>query len=153
MPARATTRVPEPDGRPSTAPGFLVRPIGYVRSSLRSRDEAPRQGSEGAPDAWLELHDDVRAGLEGIAVGDEVIVLTWFHESRRDVLKLHPRGDPSLPITGVFATRSPDRPNPIGLHRVRVAEVAGHRIKVGPLEAIDGTPIVDIKPVLLVEDH
>lgn len=153
MPARATTRVPESDRPPSTAHEFPVRPIGYVRSSLRSRDEAPRQGSEGAPDAWLELHDDVRAGLEGIAVGDEVIVLTWFHESRRDVLKLHPRGDPSLPITGVFATRSPDRPNPIGLHRVRVTEVAGHRIKVGPLEGIDGTPIVDIKPVLPVEDH
>jgi tRNA-Thr(GGU) m(6)t(6)A37 methyltransferase TsaA len=145
--------VPESDGPPSTAPGFLVRPIGYVRSALRSRDAAPRQGSEGAPDAWIELNDDVRAGLQGIAVGDEVIVLTWFHESRRDVLKLHPRDDSSLPIAGVFATRSPDRPNPIGLHRVRVAEVAGHRIKVGPLEAIDGTPIVDIKPVLLVEDH
>jgi len=95
----------------------------------------------------------VRTGLEGIAVGDEVIVLTWFHQSRRDVLKLHPRGDPSLPITGVFATRSPDRPNPIGLHRVRVLEVAGSKIRVGPLEAIDGTPIVDIKPVLPVEDH
>jgi tRNA-Thr(GGU) m(6)t(6)A37 methyltransferase TsaA len=144
--------VPESE-RPSTASEFSVRPIGHVRSSLRSRDEAPRQGSEGAPDAWLELDLDVRAGLEGIAVGDEVIVLTWFHESRRDVLKLHPRGDPSLPITGVFATRSPDRPNPIGLHRVRVFEVAGSKIRVGPLEAIDGTPIVDIKPVLLVEDH
>lgn len=95
----------------------------------------------------------MRTGLEGIAVGDEVIVLTWFHQSRRDVLKLHPRGDPSLPITGVFATRSPDRPNPIGLHRVRVLEVAGSKIRVGPLEAIDGTPIVDIKPVLPVEDH
>lgn len=152
MPARATTRVPESE-RLSAAREFTVRPIGYVRSSLRSREDAPRQGSEGAPDAWLELRDDVRAGLEGIAVGDEIIVLTWFHESRRDVLKLHPRGDPSLPITGVFATRSPDRPNPIGLHRVHVAEVSGHRIKVGPLEAIDGTPIVDIKPVLLVEDH
>ena len=132
---------------------FAVRPIGYVRSSLRSRDQAPRQGNEGAPDAWLEIEEDVRAGFEGISVGDEVIVLTWFHRSRRDALKLHPRGDPSLPITGVFATRSPDRPNPIGLHRVRVLEVAGHRIRVGPLEAIDGTPIVDIKPVLAVEDH
>jgi tRNA-Thr(GGU) m(6)t(6)A37 methyltransferase TsaA len=86
-------------------------------------------------------------------VGNEIIVLTWFHESSRDVLRLHPRGDSSLPITGVFATRSPDRPNPIGLHRVRVLEVAGSRVRVGPLEAIDGTPIVDIKPVLEVEDH
>ena len=95
----------------------------------------------------------MRAGLEGIAVGDEIIVLTWFHESSRDVLRLHPRDDPSLPIAGVFATRSPDRPNPIGLHRVRVLDVAGSRMRVGPLEAIDGTPIVDIKPVLEVEDH
>jgi tRNA-Thr(GGU) m(6)t(6)A37 methyltransferase TsaA len=124
-----------------------------VKSSLRAREEAPRQGSEGAPDAWLELDRDVRPGLEGIGVGDEVIVLTWFHQSRRDVLKLHPRGDPSSPITGVFATRSPDRPNPIGLHRVRVLEVSGSGLKVGPLEAIDGTPIVDIKPVLLVDDE
>jgi tRNA-Thr(GGU) m(6)t(6)A37 methyltransferase TsaA len=124
-----------------------------VRSSLRSRGDAPRQGSEGAPHAWLELEADVRAGLEGTAVGDEIIVLTWFHESSRDVLRLHPRGDSSLPMTGVFATRSPDRPNPIGLHRVRVLEVAGNRMRVGPLEAIDGTPIVDIKPVLEVEDH
>ena len=147
MPARATTREPEP------GPAFSIQPIGRVRSSLRSREDAPRQGSEGAPEAWLELDEDVRAGLDGISVGEEVIVLTWFHQSRRDVLKLHPRGDPSLPIAGVFATRSPDRPNPIGLHRVRVLEVAGRRMRVGPLEAIDGTPIVDIKPVLVVEDH
>jgi tRNA-Thr(GGU) m(6)t(6)A37 methyltransferase TsaA len=153
MPARVITREPESERPRSAGHELSVRPIGYVRSSLRSRDEAPRQGSEGAPDAWLEVDVDVRAGLEGIAVGDEVIVLTWLHQSRRDVLKLHPRGDPSLPITGVFATRSPDRPNPIGLHRVRVLEVAGSRIKVGPFEAIDGTPIVDIKPVLTVEDH
>jgi len=153
MPARATTREPESGRPPSAARELSVRPIGHVRSSLHSREDAPRQGSEGAPDAWLELDLDVRTGLEGIAVGDEVIVLTWFHQSRRDVLKLHPRGDPSLPITGVFATRSPDRPNPIGLHRVRVLEVAESRIKVGPLEAIDGTPIVDIKPVLSIEDH
>jgi len=129
-----------------------IRPIGYVRSPLVSREEAPRQGNEGAPDAWLELNETVLAGIDGIAVGQEIIVLTWFHQSRRDVLKLHPRGDPTLPITGVFATRSPDRPNPIGLHRVRVVEVARNGIKVGPLEAIDGTPIVDIKPVLSVDD-
>jgi len=139
--------------RPGTARSFSIRPIGYVRSPLTSRDEAPRQGSEGAPDAWLELDESLRTGLNGIEVGDELIVLTWFHESRRDVLKLHPRGDPKLPLSGVFATRSPDRPNPIGLHRVRVVEVAGHKMKVGPLEAIEGTPIVDIKPVLPVPDH
>jgi tRNA-Thr(GGU) m(6)t(6)A37 methyltransferase TsaA len=129
-----------------------IRPIGYVRSPLTSREEAPRQGSEGAPDAWLELEETVLAGIDGIAVGQEIIVLTWFHQARRDVLKLHPRGDPTLPICGVFATRSPDRPNPIGLHRVRVVEMARNRIKVGPLEALDGTPIVDIKPVLSVDD-
>jgi tRNA-Thr(GGU) m(6)t(6)A37 methyltransferase TsaA len=127
---------------------LLIRPIGYVRSPLRSRAEAPRQGSEGAPDAWLELHEEVLAGAEGITVGQEIIVLTWFHQAEREVLKVHPRNDPTLPLSGVFATRSPDRPNPIGLHRLRVAEVAGARIKVGPLEAIDGTPVVDIKPVL-----
>jgi tRNA-Thr(GGU) m(6)t(6)A37 methyltransferase TsaA len=125
-----------------------IRPIGYVRSLLTSREKAPRQGSEGAPDAWLELEEAVLAGIDGIAVGQEIIVLTWFHEARRDVLKLHPRGDPTLPICGVFATRSPDRPNPIGLHRVRVAEMGRNKLKVGPLEAIDGTPIIDIKPVL-----
>jgi tRNA-Thr(GGU) m(6)t(6)A37 methyltransferase TsaA len=125
-----------------------IWPIGYVRSLLVSREEAPRQGSEGAPDAWLELDESVLTGIDGITVGQEIIVLTWFHQARRDVLKLHPRGDPTLPICGVFATRSPDRPNPIGLHRVRVVEMARNRIKVGPLEAIDGTPIVDIKPVL-----
>ena len=130
-----------------------MRAIGYVRSPLRSRDQAPRQGSEGAPEAWLELDLDVSAGLDGIAAGDEVIILTWFHQARRDVLKLHPRDDRSLPIAGVFATRSPDRPNPIGLHRVRVIDMADNRMKVGPLEAIDGTPIVDLKPVLAVEDH
>ena len=133
--------------------GFSVRPIGYVRSSLASREEAPRQGNEGAPDAWLELDEKILAGIDGIAVGQEIIVLTWFHQARRDVLKLHPRGDPTLPLSGVFATRSPDRPNPIGLHRVRVVELARNKIKVGPLEAIDGTPIVDMKPVLPVGDH
>jgi tRNA-Thr(GGU) m(6)t(6)A37 methyltransferase TsaA len=125
-----------------------IRPIGHVRSSLVSRDEAPRQGSEGAPDAWLELTSDVWPGLEGLEVGASVIVLTWFHQARRDVLKVHPRGEPQNPLTGVFATRSPDRPNPIGLHRVRILDIGTGRLRVAPLEAIDGTPIVDIKPVL-----
>jgi tRNA-Thr(GGU) m(6)t(6)A37 methyltransferase TsaA len=125
-----------------------IHPIGFVRSSLRAREEAPRQGNEGAPDAWLVLREDVAVGLEGIAVGDDIIVLTWLHEASRDVLRTHPRNDPNNPLTGVFATRSPDRPNPIGLHRVRVLDVRPGEIDVGPLEAIDGTPIVDIKPVL-----
>ena len=101
----------------------------------------------------IEVEPSVAGGLEGIAVGDELLLLTWFHEARRDVLQLHPRWDPSRPLTGVFNTRSPDRPNPLGLHRVTVLEVRDGELRVGPLEAIDGTPIVDIKPVLLGEDE
>jgi tRNA-Thr(GGU) m(6)t(6)A37 methyltransferase TsaA len=127
---------------------YLLHPIGFVQSPLQERAEAPRQGSEGAPDAWLAVNATVAEGLEGIEVGDEMIVITWLHESRRDILKLHPRGDKHNPLTGVFATRSPDRPNPLGLHRVTVLEIAGNRLKVGPIEAIDGTPVVDLKPVL-----
>jgi tRNA-Thr(GGU) m(6)t(6)A37 methyltransferase TsaA len=126
---------------------FLLNPIGVVRSPLTDRLTAPSQGSEGAPDARIELRPSVVEGLEGIAVGQEVILVTWLHESRRDVLKLHPRWDERLPVTGVFATRSPDRPNPLGLHRVTVMEIAGNTLRVRPLEAIDGTPVVDIKPV------
>ena len=126
----------------------LLNPIGVVRSPLKNRRDAPKLGTEGAPDAWLDLTPAVADGLQGIAVGQEIIVITWFHEARRDVLKVHPRWDKNRPLTGVFNTRSPDRPNPLGLHRVKVLEIAGNQLKVGPLEAIDGTPIVDIKPVL-----
>ncbi len=128
--------------------GYWLHPIGLIQSPLKDRGDAPKQGSEGAPDAWLEVNSAVAEGLEGIAVGNEIIVITWFHESRRDVLKLHPRGDSNNPLTGVFATRSPDRPNPLGLHRVTVLEITGNRLRVGPIEAIDGTPVVDLKPVL-----
>jgi tRNA-Thr(GGU) m(6)t(6)A37 methyltransferase TsaA len=127
---------------------YTLEPIGLVRSELASREAAPLQGDEGAPEAWLELTARVAQGLAGIAAGDELIVLTWLHRGRRDVLQVRPRGRLDAPLTGVFATRSPDRPNPIGLHRVTVLEVAGPRVRVAPLEAIDGTPIVDIKPVL-----
>jgi tRNA-Thr(GGU) m(6)t(6)A37 methyltransferase TsaA len=127
---------------------YLLHPIGFIQSSLQDRGEAPKQGSEGAPDAWLVVNPAVAEGLEGIGVGDEIIVITWLHQSRRDVLKLHPRGDNDNPLTGVFATRSPDRPNPLGLHRVTVLEIAGNRLKVGPIEAIDRTPVVDLKPAL-----
>jgi len=119
-----------------------------VRSSIRSRAEAPKQGSEGAPDAWLELVADVEPALDGIEPGDDLVILTWLDRSKRDVLRVHPRGDPANPMAGVFATRSPDRPNPIGLHRVTVREISGTRLKVGPIEALDGTPVIDIKPVL-----
>jgi tRNA-Thr(GGU) m(6)t(6)A37 methyltransferase TsaA len=125
-----------------------LTPIGIIRSTLKRRKDAPKFGNEGAPDAWLEVNLNVSEGLQGIVVGQEIVLLTWFHQSRRNVLKVHPRWDKNLPLTGVFATRSPDRPNPIGLHRVRVLEITGNRLMVGPIEAIDGTPVVDIKPVL-----
>jgi tRNA-Thr(GGU) m(6)t(6)A37 methyltransferase TsaA len=127
---------------------YLLVPIGFLRSSLKERKEAPKQGGEGAPDAWMEINAEVVQGLKGIEVGDNIIVITWFHRSRRDILQTHPRNDVHIPLAGVFATRSPDRPNPLGLHRVTVLEIVGNRLKVGPIEAIDGTPIVDIKPVL-----
>jgi tRNA-Thr(GGU) m(6)t(6)A37 methyltransferase TsaA len=132
----------------SDSGAFVLTPIGCVRSSLMEREQAPRQGSEGAPDAWIELQSTVAGGLEGLRVGDEIVVITWFHRAKRDVLKVHPRGDTNVPLAGVFATRSPDRPNPLGLHRVTVLAIEGTKLKVGPLEAIHGTPIVDIKPVL-----
>jgi tRNA-Thr(GGU) m(6)t(6)A37 methyltransferase TsaA len=132
---------------------YTLNPIGTVRSTITRREDAPMQNYEGAPDAWIEVNEDVLEAMDDIAAGDELILITWFHESHRDVLKVHPRSDPRNPLTGVFSTRSPDRPNPLGLHRVRVLEVARPRIRVGPLEAIDGTPVVDIKPVLSrVED-
>ena len=127
---------------------YNIRPIGVIVSELTSRHSAPRQGNKGAPDAWVEIDPLVSEGLEGITVGCEVILITWLHKSHRETLKVHPRGDKDKPLAGVFSTRSPDRPNPVGLHRVSILEVAENRIKVGPLEAIDGTPVVDIKPVL-----
>lgn len=127
---------------------YTIEPIGVIRSDLASSEAAPHQGNEGAPAAWVEVNSTVVEGLEGIAAGDEIVLVTWLHKAHRDVLKLHPRRDKNMPLTGVFATRSPNRPNPLGLHRVTVLEIAGNRLKVGPLEAIDGTPVVDIKPVL-----
>ena len=127
---------------------YALRPVGHIRSTLHALHEAPRQGSEGAPDAWLDVDPAFARGLLGIATGDELIVVTWLHRASRDVLEVHPRGDPRLPLTGVFATRSPHRPNPLGLHRVTVREIAGTRLRVGPIEAVDGTPVIDIKPIL-----
>jgi tRNA-Thr(GGU) m(6)t(6)A37 methyltransferase TsaA len=127
---------------------YTIDPIGVVRSSLTRLEEAPMQGDEGAPEAWLELTPQAAQGMMGIKPGDELILLTWLHLAQRDVLQVHPRGDLSRPLTGVFATRSPDRPNPIGLHRVSVLEVREQKLRIAPLEAIDGTPIIDIKPVL-----
>jgi len=129
-----------------------VRPIGSIRSVIKTRAAAPKQGPEGGPDAWLEVKAFAAAALEGLAAGDDIIVITWLHRSRRDVLRVHPRSDRSRPLTGVFATRSPDRPNPIGLHRVTVRRIVGRKLRIGPIEAIDGTPVVDIKPVLATRD-
>ena len=126
---------------------YEVRVIGRVESPLTDMDAAPKQGDEGAPDAWLSFEPDVLGGLQGIERGDSLI-LTWLDRAHRDVLAVHSRGDASRPEAGVFATRSPHRPNPIGIHRVEVESVEGARMKVRSLEALDGTPIVDVKPVL-----
>ena len=128
---------------------YELFPIGWVRSSLKRRAEAPKQGYEGAPDARIHIESRFRPGLDRLTPGQDLLILTWLHESRRDVLAVHPRRDHSQPLHGVFATRSPDRPNPIGLHRVRLLGIeSGGVLHVAPLEAIDGTPIIDIKPVL-----
>ncbi|MGO8685115.1 MAG: tRNA (N6-threonylcarbamoyladenosine(37)-N6)-methyltransferase TrmO [Thermoleophilia bacterium] len=128
---------------------YAFDPIGVVRSPLRRREDCPSQGYEGAPDAWLLIAERFIEALDGIVPGHELVVLTWLHEAQRDTLKTHPRGNECNPLRGVFATRSPNRPNPIGLHRVTVLDLDGHGgIHVRPLEALDGTPIIDIKPVL-----
>ena len=127
---------------------FIVRPIGRVESPLVSTADAPRQGDEGAPEAYLLLDSDVQAALNGIATGADLIVLTWLHQADRSILTVHPRGDANRPEQGVFSTRSASRPNPIGLHRVRVLGIDEVRLHVSGLEAIDGTPIIDLKPIL-----
>lgn len=122
--------------------------IGIVESPLTDRAAAPKQGHEGSPESWLVFDSRWAEGLDGIEEGDEILVLTWLDRSRRDILRVHPRGDPANPEQGVFNTRSPDRPNPIGLHRVEVVSINGNRLRVRNLEALDGTPILDVKPVL-----
>jgi tRNA-Thr(GGU) m(6)t(6)A37 methyltransferase TsaA len=130
-------------------PGSLeLTPIGTVGSTLTDAASAPKQGGEGAPDAWLVFERTMLEGLGEVGPGDEILVLTWLHQARRDVLRVHPRDDPANPLRGVFSTRSADRPNPIGLHAVEVVSVEGERILVRNLEAVDGTPILDVKPVL-----
>ena len=122
--------------------------IGTVESPLRDRASAPKQGDEGAPEAWLVFEPHVAEGLDGIAVGDEILLLTWLDRAERDVLRVHPRDNLANPEQGVFSTRSPDRPNPIGLHRVAVVAIEGVRLRVSDLEALDGTPIIDVKSLL-----
>jgi tRNA-Thr(GGU) m(6)t(6)A37 methyltransferase TsaA len=131
------------DGEP-----FEVTPIGRVESPLLDPSRAPKQGDEGAPEAWLNLDARFSDGLEDLRTGDAIVILTWFHRARRDLLLVHPRDNPATPMRGVFTTRSADRPNPIGLHRTEILEIQGTRIRVRALEAVDGTPIVDLKPVL-----
>jgi len=125
-----------------------LRRVAVVESPLRARADAPKQGFEGAPDAWLVFAPEVADAVGDVAVGDRLIVLTWLDRGDRSVLRVHPRGDPATPLTGVFSTRSPDRPNPIGLHEVTVQEIDGLRVRVSDLEALDGTPVVDVKPRL-----
>ena len=127
---------------------YEIRLIGRVESPLADPERAPKQAFEGAPEAWLVFEPEVAAALRDLAVGDDVFVLTWLHRARRDLLAVHPRDDPRNPETGVFSTRSQDRPNPIGLHRVRIAAIDGLRVLVRSLDVIDGTPILDVKPVL-----
>jgi tRNA-Thr(GGU) m(6)t(6)A37 methyltransferase TsaA len=131
-----------------TQDALVLEPIGWVDSPLRSREEAPLQGDEGAPDAWVVFEPAVREGLDGLHVGSDVLLITWLDRADRGVLVVHPRGNLARPATGVFATRSPDRPNPLGLHRVTVLSVDGLRVQVRNLEALDGTPVLDVKPVL-----
>ena len=130
---------------------FEVTAIGVVESPLTDAASAPRQGDEGAPEAWLVFEETFAAALAGLAPGDQVYVLTWLDRARRDLLRVHPRGDTSRPEEGVFATRSPHRPNPIGLHPVEILAIDGRRLRVSGLEALDGTPIVDVKPILSSE--
>jgi tRNA-Thr(GGU) m(6)t(6)A37 methyltransferase TsaA len=127
---------------------YEIRPIGHVESPLVDRETAPKQGFEGAPEAWLAFDPDVADAVRDLAIDTDVFVLTWLHQAERDVLVVHPRDDPRNPETGVFSTRSQDRPNPIGLHRVHIVALDGLRVRVRHLEAFDGTPILDVKPVL-----
>ena len=127
---------------------MTLRQIGIIRSALKSRKECPKQGFDNGPEAEIILEEPFREGIDGLYAGREIMILTWLHLAERDILKVHPRGDAERPLKGVFATRSPARPNPIGLHRVTILEMTERGMKVVPLEVIDGTPVVDIKPVL-----
>ena len=124
---------------------YVIKPIGFIRSELRNKKDASRQGSEGAPDAWLEVDSAYALALEGLEAGDQIVVISWLHLADRTVLQVLPRSVMQNPLTGVFATRSPVRPNPLGLHRVTIREIDGTRLRIGPIEAVDGTPVVDIK--------
>jgi tRNA-Thr(GGU) m(6)t(6)A37 methyltransferase TsaA len=125
-----------------------MKPVGWVESPLGERSRAPKQGNEGSPEAWIVFEAELAEALHGIEAGDEVLVFTWLDRADRNVLQTHPRDDPANPLQGIFNTRSPDRPNPIGLHPVTVLAIDGLRMKVRDLEALNGTPVVDVKPVI-----
>jgi tRNA-Thr(GGU) m(6)t(6)A37 methyltransferase TsaA len=127
---------------------YVVRPVGTVESPLTDRATAPKQGDEGAPDAWLAFRPELAEAIRDLRIGTDILLLTWLDRADRQVLTTRPRDDRSRPETGVFSTRSPDRPNPIGLHRVTILAIDGLRVRVGNLEALDGTPVLDVKPVL-----
>jgi tRNA-Thr(GGU) m(6)t(6)A37 methyltransferase TsaA len=127
---------------------FMLTPIGVIGSTLSDLNEAPKQGFQGSQEAWVTINSDVIKGIKDLQVGDEILVITWLHLADRSILQVHPQDNPKNPLKSVFATRSADRPNPIGLHPVTVLEVSGDKIRVAPIEAIDGTPVVDIKPVI-----
>ena len=127
---------------------YVLEPIGTIKSEIKNTEDAPLFYTEGAPNAYLQLSRSYWDGMEGLKVGDDIIVITWLHRAGRDVLKVHPRGDASRPLRGVFLTRSPDRPNPLGLHRATVLAIDQRCLLIGPIEAIDGTPVIDIKPVV-----
>ena len=127
---------------------YVLKPIGTIRSQIKNTEDAPLFYTEGAPKAYLELRPAYWGGLEGMKVGNEVVVITWLHRAGRDALKVHPRGDASRPLTGVFLTRSPNRPNPLGLHRAKVLAIDQGCLLIDPIEVIDGTPVIDIKPVV-----
>ena|SRR5215831_19626329 len=132
---------------------FAVNAVGYVESPVKTLEDAPRQPDEGAPAAWLVFNEDVESALQGMRPGDDILVLTWLDRARRDLLQVHPRGEVRRPLEGVFNTRSPHRPNPIGLHRARVIAIEGLRVQVDALEAVDGTPLLDVKPTLTADIH
>lgn len=132
---------------------FSIKPIGFIRSEIKKREDAPMFYTEGAPDAIIDLLPEYSKGLYRMKAGDEIIIITWLHKAKREVLKVHPRGDKTNPLTGVFLTRSPDRPNPLGLHRAKVLEINKDILHIEAIEAIDGTPVVDIKPVVDSKDY
>jgi len=147
-PTRTEARLGRPDDAPHHHSAYEVRPIGWIESPLNEPADAPNQGGEGAPDAWLVMHDDVREAIRDLQPDTEIIILTWLHRARRDELACYPGDDPTSRELGVFSTRSPARPNPIGVHRVPIVAIENTRIHVRNLEAVNGTPIVDINPVL-----